>query len=354
MQKEARRAVFQGAGLPLTVETVSRPPLSSGEVAIRVHCCALCTSDLHTVSGRRSSPSPAILGHETIGTIESVSPTLNPTPVTIGDRVIWSVAASCGECAICLRGLPQKCERLYKYGHEAITTEHPLGGGLASHCHLLPGTAIVRVPDVLPDNIACLAGCAVATVAAAFRTAGNFFGRSVLLFGAGTLGLFACAMAQEGGADKILCIDPDSERREMAYRFGATHTASPEDAAALVAAQTQGKGADIALELSGNPEAVESSVTSLAIGGIGVLVGSVYPTRPVALDPERIVRRLLTLHGVHNYAPEDLTAAVQFLAVTFPHYPYSQLIAAEYPLEDVNLAFDHAAERPIGRVIVRG
>jgi putative phosphonate catabolism associated alcohol dehydrogenase len=319
---------------------------------VRVHCCALCTSDLHTVSGRRPAPHPSILGHEAIGTIEALSLFPNAS-CAVGDRIVWSVAASCGECALCLRGLPQKCQRLYKYGHEPLTPEHPLDGGLASHCHLLPGTAIVRVPDPLPDNVACLAGCAVATVAAAFRAAGDCSGRSVLVLGAGILGLFACAMAKERDAS-VLCIDPEPERREMAHHFGATHTASPEDAATLVAVQTQGRGTDFALELSGNPEAVESAVSFLAIGGIGILVGSVHPTRPVALDPERIVRRLLTIRGVHNYAGEDLFTAVRFLADTFPRYPYPRLIAAEYPLEDINAAFDHAARRPIGRVVVRG
>ena len=162
--RKCRAAVFTGAGEPLELTELPVPAtLRDGEALVRVTCCTLCGSDLHSYSGDREVLTPTILGHEILGTIEAVG---GRTPLAIGQRVTWSIAASCGECYFCRNDLPQKCERLFKYGHEQMSEEHPLSGGLATHCHLAPGTTVVEIPSGLPDEVACPANCATATVAA--------------------------------------------------------------------------------------------------------------------------------------------------------------------------------------------
>ena len=163
--KKIRGAVFSAVGSPIQLMEFDPPVLSSGEVFVRVNCCTLCGSDLHSIGGKRSVPMPSILGHEICGTVAELSSTeaatdVDGTPLRLGDRIVWSVAASCGNCERCLHGMPQKCHHLHKYGHSAIRDGYVLSGGLAEGCHLLKGSAIVKVPSGLSDSIAATASCA--------------------------------------------------------------------------------------------------------------------------------------------------------------------------------------------------
>jgi alcohol dehydrogenase len=354
--------IFHQCGLPLELRTCALPRLAEGEVLVRVSCCTLCGSDIHTYEGRRSTPSPTVLGHEIIGCVEelprgSVVKDFDGTSLGLGDRITWSVAANCGNCFFCDDGLPQKCERLFKYGHQRVSDRHALSGGLAEHCHLVPGTAIFRVPDELPDNTACPANCATATAAAAMRYAGPCAGRVVLVQGAGTLGLTAAAMASSGGAREVIVCDTQAQRLALALSFGATQTVCvTENDKALrdsVQKATTGRGVDIAIDMSGAPEAIESGINLLRVGGRYVCVGAVFPTRSIAVSPETVVRRILTLQGVHNYTPSDLRTALKFLEHNHTRLPFEQLVAETFSLEEADAAFAHASQNRALRVAVR-
>jgi putative phosphonate catabolism associated alcohol dehydrogenase len=369
---DIRAAIFDAPGSPFRVEPVSRPVLGDGEALIRVSLCTVCGSDLHTFTGRRKEKTPCVLGHEPVGVVEEVNGDLRDVrgePVHVGDRVVWSVAVSCGACFFCKHGLPQKCESLRKYGHEAILPQCGPVGGLSTHCHLLKGTAIVRVPLELPDAVAAPAGCATATIAAAFRTAnltpqppslggkgvgGLGSSPTVVIFGLGMLGLTACAWLESRGATAIAC-DVSDTRLSQAARFGARHLAKPDALLDLVKSLTHGRGADVAIELSGSPEASAAALDVLRVGGTAVWVGAVSPTPPVPAFPEAIVRRCLTVTGVHNYAPQDLATAVEFLAANHTRFPFAELVAKSFPLAEVNDAFHFAeAERPVRVAIACG
>ena len=361
MAETSRAMVFHEAGRALELRTFQLPSLAEGEVLVRVTCCTLCGSDIHTFEGRRSTPLPTILGHEIIGQVAQLpaGPGVcdhHGHRLKIGDRITWSVAASCGGCFFCNDGLPQKCQRLFKYGHEQIFQQHSLSGGLADHCHLAPGTAIFRLPPILSDAVACPANCATATVAAAIRCAGDCEGRVVLIQGAGMLGLTAAAMARWAGAREVIVCDTQPERLPRANSFGATRTASVNQSQAeleaTVAEVSSGRGVDIAVDVSGTPAAIETGIGLLRVGGRYVWVGAVFPTRPVAISPETIVRNILSIHGVHNYGPEDLSTAVSFLRDNHRRFPFEELVAKEFALEDANAAFRHAADSGALRVAV--
>jgi len=262
--------------------------------------------------------------------------------VQVGDRITWSVAASCGCCQRCENQFPQKCESLFKYGHELCSDGKELSGGLAQYCVLQPGTAVLRIPEGLPDAVAWPANCATATVAAALRQAGDLNGKRVLVLGAGMLGLTACAMTRTVGAATVCLCEPNQQRRQRAVDFGATEITST----------VTSDDFDCVLEMSGTASAVEAAVQAAAIGGRIILVGSVSPGRPVAIDPERIVRRLLSIHGVHNYRPDDLTTAVGFLEDHHQRYPFAELVERSWPLSEVNIAFEFAMKQRPVRVAV--
>jgi threonine dehydrogenase-like Zn-dependent dehydrogenase len=155
------------------------------------------------------------------------------------------------------------------------------------------------------------------------------------------LGITATAMLTQLGVD-VIVYEPDRERRERALRFGA---------AAVTADRIA--GADVAFELSGRADAVKISLDALTIGGTLVLAGSVSPGPSIALDPERVVRNLLTVTGVHNYRPADLQAAVGFLATYQDRYPFADLAGGSWPLDRLGEAFQDAQAGPYARQCVR-
>lgn len=346
--------IFHGPGQPLMPISSEIPPLHPGEMLVRVRCCTLCGSDLHTYTGRRTVPVPTVLGHEILGDIVDLG-AASDSSWRLGERITWTVTACCGQCFYCRERLPQKCEHLFKYGHESIQDRHPFMGGLAEYCILAPGTTMVRVPADLPDAVACPANCATATVAAALRTAGGVQGRNVLIQGAGVLGLTACALARHLGAAEVFCSDVDSGRLQRASDFGAAHLleAHNPELAQTIKAQTAGRGVDVAVELSGTPDAVAAGFDLIRIGGCYILVGSVFPTPSVPLFPEQVVRRMLTIRGVHNYMAQDLQTAVDFLQATRQQYPWESLIGGEFSLTQAEEAFRAALAQPGRRVLVR-
>lgn len=348
--------VFDGPGRKLNCATFARPKLAPGECLVRVLGTTLCGSDLHSYEGRRLTPVPTILGHEILGEIEEL-PTEPPTaiggrPLAVGDRVVWGLAASCGECHYCHRDLPQKCVALFKYGHEALRPGRELSGGLASHCLLVRGTAIVRVPDSVPDAVACPAACATATVAGALRVAAARPQGRFLVVGLGMLGLTACAMLRAAGAECVWGVDVDPRRRALATRFGALRALECNEVPGSVMAHTDGRGVDAAFEFTGSPDGARMTLEALDLGGVAVWVGATYPAPPVSVDAETIVRRCLTVRGLHNYHPTDLVAAMEFLASHGRSSPFESVVSPPFPLEQAEGAFKAAATGEYLRVAV--
>ncbi len=336
MSTTTRAAVFHGAGLPLEFREFPLAEPEHSEILVEVVACTLCGSDLHSLRGRRTVPVPTILGHEVLGKIAAFGPAAARhdaagEPLTVGDRITWAIVASCGECFYCRRSLPQKCERQTKYGHEPLRPGRDLTGGLADHCVLVSGTAIFRVPEPLPDATACPANCATATVAAALDAAGQLAGRSMLVMGCGMLGLTATAWARALGAASVIACDVEPRRLALAETFGATVACPPASLSRIVKDATSSHGVDIALELTGEPTALESLFPLARLGGSLILVGAVFPTRSIAIAPEQIVRRCLTVRGIHNYAPRHLQAALEFLAA-HPSIPFPALVGDWQPL----------------------
>lgn len=348
-----RAYVFHGAGKPFEQVEHPLPTLQPGELAVAVTYCTLCRSDIHTYSGRRQEATPTVLGHEIVGRIIAFGPQTAPTDARgntacIGNRVTWAVGVGCGTCFYCQHDLPQKCLRLYKYGHQTIPQDHPFVGGLAEAVVLVPGTTWYCVPEELPDRVAVLANCSTATVAAMCRVAGPLQGRCVVVLGAGILGLTAMAMAHGHGAAHIAAVDPILECRQRASRFGASHTCREGELHALLQQLTAGRGADVVFELAGTLASVELGLHVLRIGGTFILGGTVAPVGTLPFNPEHVVRRMLSIHGVHNYHPNDLGSAIDFLAGPGRAMPFADLVSSEYPLTAIADGFRHA-QTLIGR-----
>lgn len=344
----------------VSLKQVAMPALREGEALVEVLGCTLCGSDLHTYTGRRNVAVPTVLGHEIAGRVVALGQSAGPdsvlsvdgSPLAIGDRVVWAVVASCGSCDRCRRGLPQKCRSGIKYGHAPLVTGREPLGGFASHCLLLAGTSVVRLPDTLPLEVVCPAGCATATVVAALEPIGDLSGRRVGVFGLGMLGLTACCMARERGATTVIGLDPDPDRAARGREFGATSVGTPSEFPEWCRDEVA-EGLDLVLEMSGVPASVAAALTTVAIGGSVHLVGSVFPSGCVSIDPEHVVRQQITLRGVHNYAPRHLVEAIRFLSCCHTRYPFAGLIRQWLPLSEIKAAFELATHSQTIRVGVR-
>lgn len=319
-------AVWRGGG-SVALEQFPLPEPGDGEVLVRVRLATVCGSDRHTVKGRRSQPCPSVLGHEAVGTVESVGSSgaadVDGSPLVRGQRVIWSVTVPCRRCDRCLAGFTAKCRRLRKAGHEALDSGWALSGSYAEHVLLPAGTPVAVVPDEVPDAVAAPAACATATVMAVVERAGPLAGRRVGVLGAGMLGLTAACAAADAAAASVDVVDLDPARLGLARRFGATrgYAAVPADAQW-----------DVLLEFAGASGPLGLALDRLDTQGTAILAGSVAPDDPVPLDPETVVRRQLTIAGVHNYEPRHLGAALDFLARTSRTRPWADLVDPPLPL----------------------
>jgi threonine 3-dehydrogenase len=334
-------AIWRG-GNNVTLESVPVPPLEAEEVLVHVRLATVCGSDRHTVSGRRAQPCPSILGHETVGEIVALGSdgvrAVDGRELQLGQRVIWSVTLPCGTCDRCVAGVTAKCRTVRKAGHEAFDSGWALSGGYAEHVLLPRGMPLAIVDDDLADALAAPAACATATVMAVIERAGRIAERRVVVIGAGMLGLTALAAAAAAEASTVVAVDPAAERRDLAKQFGAT---------AVLSSIDEVENCDVLLEFSGKSAALEEGLRKLDIQGVAVFAGSVAPDGDIAVDPEAVVRRHLSIFGVHNYEPRHLTQALSFLQRTQAQFPWSELVADPEPLERIsNLLIEAPGTKP--------
>jgi putative phosphonate catabolism associated alcohol dehydrogenase len=349
--------VWQGEGRPFEALAVPGVRLGSGDLLVEVELTTVCASDVQTVRGLGDAPTPVVLGHEQVGRVVAIGDearSTDGTPIIVGMRVVWSSTVSCGECDRCSRGLTERCRSLATYGHDRLHRGWELSGGFASHVQVRAGSAVVLVDESLPAAVAAPASCATATVAAALEAASErvpLDGATIVVMGAGMLGLTATAMATDAGA-RVVAADPDPLRRSAALSFGASAVADSRagfrSATGLggVLATLAASGVPeplIVLELSGSASAVSTALDVIGVGGMVVLAGGTSPSDGIRLDPGSLENGLATLRGVHSYGARHLAAAVSYLEHAWYRYPFARLVGETFPLDRVDDALSLAA-----------
>ena len=291
-----RAAVLHRPNRPMTVETVSLGALKPGDVLVRVRAAGLCHTDLEVIEGQLAYPMPIVLGHEAAGTVEDVGPGV--AELRAGDPVVLSWNPHCGHCFYCEQDQPILCESYLRLGPQAVqfdgTTRLSLGGGPLHHLMFLgafaeycvvPAQSAVKVPSEIPFDRACLIGCGVMTgVGAATRIAKVGYGASAVVIGCGAVGLSAVQGARLAGAHRIVAVDIDARKLELARRLGATDTvdASADDALMAIRELTAGRGADCVFEAAGRPATFRLSAEAVRPGGQIVWLGKVNVNEDVA------------------------------------------------------------------------
>jgi threonine dehydrogenase-like Zn-dependent dehydrogenase len=242
---------------------------------------------------------------------------------------------------------------LFKYGHASLSDGTGLNGTYATHILLRPGTTVVPLPDEVSNEVAVAANCALATMVATVRALRRHHSpvESVVIQGAGRLGVYAAALLTEAGVPTVLCTDLDPVRLEIAAAFGAVPILASSFDPTIAAVRTHvPDGVDAVIEAAGVRQLLNEGVEMLRPGGWYGWVGLVHPDSVIGPTAEQIIRRSLTVCGIHNYAPSDLREAVDFLKRTVDRFPYERLMSPPMPLEDLDLAVARARDREFMRI----
>ncbi len=274
-----KAAILWERDKPLEVRSdVSLTDFGDSDVQVAIKSSGVCHSDVSVQNGTIPAGTPCVLGHEGAGVVEQVGKAV--TSVRAGDKVIVSFVPACGRCKACLRGQSQLCEGMAAMA----TTPHFLvdgkkiggmtGCGTFAEQMIVPESAIVKIDADVPLDIAALIGCGVMTgVGASINTAAIRPGSSVVIFGAGGVGIAAIQGARVAGAAEIVAVDTLLAKAEQAKRFGATHACTPEGLGDLRQSITAGEGFDYALECVGHPATIRACYDAARRGGTAVIVG---------------------------------------------------------------------------------
>ena len=343
---------------PYHFEMVELPPVPVGPGGIRVKITSggICGSDLHfwrgelkPVSGGK--PGPMILGHEMAGVVDALAPDISTDsmgrPLKEGDRVVFAYFFPCRRCYNCLRGELNHCPDRFRF--RASIEEFPYcNGGFSDYYYLFPGHFVFKVPDELPDEAVTAVNCAVSQVVYGLQQAGLRMGDSVVVQGAGGLGINAAAAAKEMGAGLVIAIDGVAGRLDMARQCGADETVNiteyetPESRVERVKELTEGRGADIVVEVVGYPHVVPEGLEMLRRGGTFVEIGNIWPDSNVTLDISKILWGVTRIVPVTHYDPYILPVSLDFLVRTRDKYPLTKVMSHSFPLDKIGEAFEQA------------
>ncbi|MHA6130387.1 S-(hydroxymethyl)glutathione dehydrogenase/class III alcohol dehydrogenase [Pseudomonas fluorescens group sp. PF-1] len=354
---KSRAAVAFAANQPLQIVEVDVEPPQAGEVRVRIVASGVCHTDAFTLSG--ADPEgifPVILGHEGGGIVEAVGEGV--TSLAVGDHVIPLYTPECGECKFCRSGKTNLCQKIRatqgkglmpdgtsRFSYQGQPIFHYMGTSTFSEYTVLPEISLAKIPKDAPLDKVCLLGCGVTTgIGAVLNTAKVEEGASVAIFGLGGIGLAAIIGATMAKAGRIIAIDINPAKFEIARQLGATDFINPRDYARpiqeVIVEMTEG-GVDYSFECIGNVQLMRAALEcchkgwgeSVIIGVAGA--GQEISTRPFQLVTGRVWRGS-AFGGVKgrselpSYVEKSRTGEI----------PLETFITHTMGLEDINRAFD--------------
>ncbi len=355
-----RVAVFQEPHQPMEIREYALPEVGPEDILVKIRAANICGSDLHIWHGRGPGfpRRPVVLGHEMVGEVFRLGgggrTDCLGEPLREGDRIVYAYFVPCGACPACLTGSPA-CPNRYRHWFGSADEPPHFRGAYGEYYYLRKGQTICKVPAELGDDEVSPVNCALSEALYGLDRIGIRLGDTVVIQGAGGLGLYATALARDMGAGRVIVLDKRAGRLELAKAFGATLTVnvdetSEQERRELVRDLTRGHGADVVAEFVGVPSVVEEGARLLRQGGRYLWIGNITPGLPSALDPGTVVRAAQTVRGVIVYEPWVLPRALDFLVRRRDAYPFRKIISDAWPFGEINRAFAFADEGHAVRV----
>jgi threonine dehydrogenase-like Zn-dependent dehydrogenase len=340
-----RVSTFAGPGESAVIHEVPRPRVPSRAALIRIAACGVCGTDLHILQGHwpKPLPWPFTLGHELAGVVVEIGEELTADfmgePLEVGSRVMLPPLMPCGRCFYCVHypETANKCLTPVYYGRYLGFEKPPhLWGGWAEMVYVdlaeLPGTKIYKLPDDLPLRLATLAEPLTSCIRALNRAqrAGGFrIGDTVVVQGAGPIGVLAVAAAREMGAGRVVVIGGNEEPRLALSRdFGAEATVCIDDlptATARIEAVRDlvgGFGADLVMDCTGHPTAGPEGIEMLRDGGTYVEMGQFTDAGAIETNWHRICTKDLNVLGSWAFTANDIPLGIAMLDRARDRYPW--------------------------------
>ena len=365
---KVKAAVAWEAAKPLEIEEIELDGPKAGEVLVRLAATGVCHTDAYTLSGRDPEGLfPVVFGHEGAGVVEAVGEGVSS--LEVGDHVIPLYTPECRHCRYCLSGktnlcitlratqgrgvMPDGTSRLSKSGR---MIHHYMGTSTFAECTVLPEIALAKVRKDAPLDKICLLGCGITTgIGAVLNTAKVEPGSSVAVFGLGGVGLSVIQGAVMAGAERIIAVDRNPKKFELATQLGATDTLDPsgiDDVAGHLVELTDG-GLDYSFECVGNVELMGQALACTARGwGQSIIIGVAGSGEEIHARPFLLVTgrswRGSAFGGVKGrtelprYVDRYMSGRIKI----------DEMVSATMPLEDINRAFDLMHEGEVIRSVI--
>ena len=354
---ESRAAIAREAGQPLSIETIQVDGPREGEVMVEIKATGVCHTDAFTLSG--ADPEglfPSVLGHEGAGIVVDTGPGV--TSVSTGDHVIPLYTPECRQCEYCTSGKTNLCQAVrgtqgqglmpdetsrFSIGDDSLF--HYMGTSTFSNFTVLPEIAVAKIRKDAPFDKVCYIGCGVTTgIGAVINTAQVEPGANVVVFGLGGIGLNVVQGARLVGANMIVGVDINPDRKTLGESFGMTHFVNPneveEELVAYLVDLTKG-GADYSFECIGNVEVMRQALECCHKGwGESIIIGvapagTEISTRPFQLVTGRVWRGT-AFGGARGRT--DVPKIVDWYMEG--KINIDELITHTMPLDEINTAFD--------------
>ena len=356
-------AVMPAPLVPVEIREFLEPDLPAGAALLRTSLAEVCGTDVHLWHGRLSGvPYPIIPGHVTTGVLDRVrGGVTDPAgqPLREGDRVaFFDVHRTCGRCLACTADrTPTRCPSRRVYGITDPAAEG-LFGGWAQKVYLEPGVIIAKLPDAVTFQAFIGGGCGLQTSVHIIERARLSLGDSVVVQGAGAVGLSAAALARVSGAGHVTVIGAPATRLDLALKMGADQVidldrTTAEERRTLVRDRTRGRGADVVIEAAGSARAFEEGVQLARDGGTYVIAGHYTNAGDSTINAhEHINRKHLDIRGCWGSEVRHFLAALAALERHGRQVPWELIGSAPYALADINDALAAAAAMTVTKALV--
>ena len=330
-------AVLHGAR-DRRVEEVERPQIASNQVLVKVKACGVCMTDMHMYLWEFPVKTPVILGHEFSGEVVQVGEDIDD--VHIGERVSVDPVLSCGVCDACAAGRDNLCKRVMSVGGAGNVI---VNGAFAEYT-AVPRLAIGKIPaEISFDQGAFVEplGCCIHGVDMSRVEVGE----TVVLVGAGAIGLLLLQLVRQRGASTIITADLKDERLQLAKQLGADHVINPsrEDLPTKLMEITHGEGADLVIEAVGSPQTVKQAIQMVKPGGRVTIFGVAPVNSKIETSPFDIYFREIEIIGAYAITRDAFQRSISMLQSG--RIRVEPLITERFPLNEISKAFTLAEKK---------